>query len=128
MHSRSTIIILLLLENLACLPVIKWTTYPCDHNMPTVHDSALLVEGESLHLSCSVCERCEPNIQECKKDFNLPRWIKSLQTRVKQKDSGELYATDASSIRDRFFFSFTLFSYSKTAFLESKSNPFKFKF
>ena len=97
-------ILLLYLPNLKCLPVIKWKTYPCGYNRPTAYDSALLVEGESLHLSCSVCANCEPNIQECKKDFNIAKWIQFLRTKTKKKNSGDLYSSDVSTIRDRYFY------------------------
>lgn len=98
------LLLLLSLTCLRCLPVIKWTQYPCGYDSPVVYDSALLVEDESIHLSCSVCSHCEPYLEECKKDFSLRNWMKSLRTKVeKPKKLGKTLFSDASNIRERYY-------------------------
>ncbi|VDL19730.1 unnamed protein product [Hymenolepis diminuta] len=90
-----------LLVNTRALAVLKWQNYSCGINQPTVYDSVLLVEGESLHLSCSICERCEPKLSECSTDFSIRNWIKLSKTNVKIKNFSEVEVSDASSIRER---------------------------
>ncbi|KAM7539759.1 hypothetical protein Aperf_G00000039789 [Anoplocephala perfoliata] len=83
------------------LAVLKWQNYSCALDQPTIYDSALLVEGESLHLSCSVCENCEPKLSECATGFSIQNWLKLSKTSSSGKTVGKVITTDASSIRDR---------------------------
>ncbi|VDO00436.1 unnamed protein product [Rodentolepis nana] len=83
------------------LAVLKWQQYPCGLNQRTIYDSVLLVEGESLHLSCSICEQCEPKLTECSPDFSIAKYIKLAKTSAKLKNFADIEMTDAISIRER---------------------------
>lgn len=101
MYFRLLLILICFCSNTKALAVLKWQNYSCGINQPTIYDSVLLVEGESLHLSCSICERCEPKLSECSTDFSIRNWIKLSKTSVKVKNFSEVEVSDASSIRER---------------------------
>ena len=87
---------------MTCLPVLKWTEYPCGVNQPTFYDSALVVEDESVHMSCSVCDSCEPNLAECSKDFSFEKAFRSVRTNAKkEKTKKVVVSSTTSTIRDR---------------------------
>lgn len=97
-------LLLLLKYFCACvraLAVIKFQNYSCALDQPTIYDSALLVEGESLHLSCSICENCEPKLSECSTGFSIQNWIKLFKTSSASETLGKVKSTEAFSIRDR---------------------------
>ncbi len=83
------------------LAVLKWDKYPCNYTAPTIYDSALLVEGESLHLSCSICNYCEPTLAECKSSFDITQWIREAQTKLSIKKRGKIKKRQVTTLRER---------------------------
>ncbi len=93
--------VLFAVRQVICRVVLKWESIPCEKSTATVYDSVLLTEGESLHLSCSVCKTCEPSLRECKKSFDVGSYLRSRSVRFpfkrKNKTKDDVAVTDLRS-------------------------------